>query len=76
MRKGRGEVILPLGWAGGCSERLDERRQLQHWTFRDSASTPAQQVDPSEGRCRSVLVLHCAGPGGACCKPAAGSPST
>lgn len=72
MRKGR--VRSFCHWVGrkAATRGLTERRQPQHWTIRDGASTPAQQVDPSEGRCRSVLVLHCAGTWGCllqvCCR--------
>lgn len=33
MTKGMDEVILLLGWAGGCGVRgLTKRHQPQHWT--------------------------------------------
>lgn len=57
------EVILPLGWAGGCSMRgLTERQQPQHWTITAGRCLmPAQQVDSNEGCCPGVWVLPWAG---------------
>lgn len=78
MTEGVDEVILLLGWAGGCSGRgLTERQQSQHGTVTAGASMPSQQVDYNEGRCPSVLVYPwCQGSREACCESAAGSRPT
>ena len=58
MTKGMDEVILLLGWAGGCSVRgLTERQQPQHCTSQLLPRWPPQQVDFSEGCYPSLLVL-------------------
>lgn len=62
MTKGVDEVILPLGWAGGCSTRgLSKRQQaataLDHHRRRFRAT---QQADLNEGCCPTMWVLLCA----------------
>lgn len=68
MTEGRGEVILPLGWAGGCSHSTGPLetappRQPSKWT-------------QAKGAVGVSWLSAVPGPWAACCKSAAGSPST
>lgn len=76
MRKGR--VRSFCRWVGrkAATRGLTERRQPQHWTIRDGASTPASKWTQVKGAVGVSWFYTVLGPGGACCKSAAGSPST
>lgn len=72
------EVILLLGWAGGCSVRgLTERQQPQHWT-----SQLLPRCQPSKWTSVKGAVQACwfypmyQGSRGACCESSDGSQPT